>query len=276
MKLLKLEWMKLKGHIFFWIGLGIYVLGMILLIVGFGDFQLFGSNQKGSEQAQDALIKIQTFGDAGFYKLPYLWQNVTYLAGFFKFIPTFLLIFFVSNEFQYKTYRQNIIDGLSTNQFFWSKIISTVLFSVGSLLVISLTGFIIALSYNPDASLADYFVNMDYLLAFFAEVLFIITFALFLTLLFRRSTVAIIVIISYYFIVEPVLSFLIKEPLSNYLPTQPSRELILQPFTRLFKVDSFLGIESPDQVSYKFLILTFAYCIAFAYGGYLVLKRRDA
>lgn len=276
MKLIKLEWMKFKGHIFFWIGLGLYVLGMVLLIAGFGDFKLFGGGpDKEAEGGAQAMLTFQTFGEAGFYKLPYLWQNITYLAGFFKFIPTFLLIFFVANEFSYKTYRQNIIDGLSINQFFFSKIISTLLFSITSLLVITLTGFIIALSFNPEATLSDYFVNMDYLLAFFAEVWFIIMFALFLTLLFRRSTVAIIVILLYYFIVEPIAAFLLKDPIGNFLPTQPSRELILQPFTRMFEVDGFLGLDSPDKVSYKFLILTFVYTAIFAVASFFVLKRRD-
>lgn len=274
MKLLKIEWRKLRGHNFFWIGMGLYALCMVLLITGFGSIELIqGQNEEG------ALIKSQSFGEAGLYKLPYIWQNITYLAGFFKIIPSFLLILFVSNEYQYRTLRQNIIDGLSVGQFYWSKMISVLGFAIFSFLVIGITGLIIALMYNVEADFSEYVSHIDYLVAFFAEVLFMITFAVFLTLLFKRSTISIIVILAYYFIIEPIAGFVLNryvaENAGTYLPTAPSRELILQPFTRMLKVEGFLGIESPDSVSYKYLLITFLYTLIFAAGGYLILKKRD-
>ena len=268
MKLLKIEWIKLRGHNFFWIGMGLYALSMILLITQFGAITI-------NQQETEGPAMEMNFGEAGFYKLPYLWQNITYLAGFFKLIPTFLLILFVSNEFQYKTLRQNVIDGLSVGQAYWSKMLLALWFAFFSLLLIGLTGLVIAVNFNPEASLADYFSHIDYLLAFFAEVLFMIVFAVFLTFIFKRSTISIIVILAYYYILEPVLGFAIGEPFKYYLPTAPSRELILQPFTRMFQFDSFLGIESPDSVSYKYLLVTLVYTIIFGVAGLLVLKKRD-
>lgn len=271
MKLFSIEWLKLRHHLFFWIGMGLYALSMILLISGFGSFKLFAN--EGEEQ--QGMIAMQTFGEAGFYKLPHLWHNITYLAGYFKFIPTFLLIFFISNEYQYKTFRQNVIDGLSKSQFYVSKLLSAVFFSLISLIIIFLTGLVIALIFNTDASLAEYLDGADYLLAFFAEVLFMMVFALFLTFLFRRSTVTIIVILAYYFIVEPILGFAIGQPIKYYLPTAPSRELILQPFTRLLQADAILGTTSTDSVSLKYLLTTVFYTLIFASLGWYLIKRRD-
>lgn len=272
MKLFKIEWLKLRHHTFFWIGMALYAISMIVLIIGFGDITPFSN---GDEDAQQGMIKMESFGEAGFYILPNLWHNITYLAGYFKFIPTFLLIFFIANEYQYRTFRQNVIDGLSKGQFYVSKLMSAVLFSLISLAVIFFTGLVIGIIYNPEASLADYISRMDYLFAFFTEVLFMMIFSLFLTFLFRRSTVTIIVILAYYFIVEPIAGFAIGDPLKYYLPAAPSRELILQPFTRMLNADALLGTTSADGVSAKFLLITWLYTLIFAVGGYTLVNKRD-
>lgn len=269
-KLFQIEWTKLKHHRFFWIGMGLYVICMILLITGFGSLKLI--NEEGDNSA---MISMKTFGESGFYLLPHLWHNITYLAGYFKFIPTFLLIFFISNEYQYRTFRQNVIDGLSKRDFYISKLLSGLLFSKISLFTIAIVGAVLAISYNPEASLEDYISGLDYLLAFFLEVLFMMTFAIFLTFLFKRSTITIIVILAYYFIVEPILGFAIGEPFKYYLPAAPSRELILQPFTRLMQADVLLGTTSSTSVSMRYMLLTVIYTFIFAFGGYAIVKRRD-
>ena len=274
MKLIKLEWMKFKGHPFFLIGTGLYIVCMFLLIFGAGEMELFGDRK--SKDGSASIVPLMSLGEMGFYKLPYIWQNITYLASWFKFIPAFILIFFVANEYKFRTYRQNLIDGLNIRQFYISKMFSTLTFSIISLLIIGITGLVTAVFNNTDAGFSDFLTNSEYLIAFFAEVLFLTMFAVFLTFLFKSSTVAIIVLILYYFLGEPAAGHFVFGDFSDYLPTRPSRELITEPFTRMFKVDSFLGIESPDTVSPKFLSLTFIYTLIFAVGGYFILKRRDA
>lgn len=270
MKILKLEWLKLRGHNFFWIGGGIFVLLMLLLTTQFGKVTLLPTQEEGQ-----GMVTFDNFADAGIYKLPYLWHNLTYVASWLKFIPAFLLLFFVSNEFSYKTYRQNVIDGLSVGKFYWGKILYSILFSLFAVLLLIVCGLVMGLQYNAGAGLAGYLQHTDYLLAYFAEVWCFTVFALFLTFLFKRSTISIIVVIGYYIFVEPILGFILGEPLKFYLPLAPSRELILWPFNRLFQFDEFLGTVTPDSVSLKYLLLTLAYSLVFVAGGFLVLKRRD-
>ncbi len=275
MKLLQIEWLKLKGSRVFWLCMALYILSMVLLITAFG----FISISQSSGAGQNAMLQMKTFGEAGFYQLPFLWQNITYVSGFFKLIPTFILIYFISNEYNYRTMRQNIIDGLSLEQYYSSKLLSALLFALLSTVIIALTGLVLAIDYNDELTLPNLLARADYLLAFFAEVLFIMIFAVFLTLLFKRSTISIIVILAYYFIAEPLAGLLMNKYLSpdagTYLPTAPSRELILQPFTRLFNLDSMLGTESVEAVRLRYLFLTFLYTLIFALGGYAILKKRD-
>ncbi|MDX1351322.1 MAG: hypothetical protein R3279_13785, partial [Putridiphycobacter sp.] len=51
------------------------------------------------------------------------WYFTAYLASWFSlFILAFVLIFHITNEYTYKTVRQNIIDGYSRSDFFKSKL----------------------------------------------------------------------------------------------------------------------------------------------------------
>lgn len=276
MKLLKIEWLKLSGHPFFWIGLSLYTMLIVVLLFTLGEFQFMGSQQ-------EANTMFSNLKEAGVYDMPFLWHDITYLPSFLKFIPVFLLIFFFSSEYTYRTARQNVIDGLSKGQFFVSKIISALLITLLCTFSVVFFGVILAFMHNKNLGLPDLFMGSDYLVAYFLEIFFLMAFALFAGVLLKRSAIVVIVLLLYY-VVEGILAFILNtyvgQDVSQYLPTQPSRELNLQPFTRLFKInglsmDDLLSMNSPDQVSRKFMILTFVYTLAFFSMGYFAFKRKN-
>ncbi len=252
----------------------LFVLLLAALLVSFGSFQIFGTGAEADPNDPSMLAIPKNLADAGFYSLPYVWQNTSYLAGFFKFIPAFLMLFFMTSEFEYRTMRQNIIDGLSIREYFLSKTFSLLLFAIICTLTVGLTTGALIISHNDLAEI-DFWQQSSFILAFFAEVFFILCLAFFLGLLFKKSALAIILLLLYYFIIEPVIGFYVGEPLSDFLPTRPSRNLIPEPFTRLFKINSFLNIESVDRVSLRFLGLTFLYSLALLLGSFALLKKRD-
>lgn len=266
MKLLKIEWLKLRYHKFFWLGMGVYALAIITIITQMG---------KISPPENEGAITFSNLADMGLYQLPGLWQYFTYIAGFFKFIPAFLLIYFISNEYDFKTYRQNVIDGLSVRQYYVSKLISAFIFSIISLALVAITTFVMALISNENIDWATFLYGTDYLTAYFLEVLFLVIFTLFLTLLIKRSTVTVILILVYYFIAEPALGYYIGEPFNHYLPTEPSRMLNLEPLRKFFNLEIFLGKSALNIVSVKFMFVTILYTIIFGIGGYIILKKRD-
>ena len=74
------------------------------------------------------------FGTLGIFSFPGIWHNVTYVAGFFKFFLAILVAILVSGEYEYRTIRQNIIDGMSRLEFFKSKIITLFLISLTAMI----------------------------------------------------------------------------------------------------------------------------------------------
>jgi ABC-2 type transport system permease protein len=278
MKLIRLEWLKLSGHPFFWIGMGLYAILIVILLFSLGEFSFMGTQER-----EAGAMMFSNLKEAGVYKMPVLWHDITYLPTFLKFIPVFLLIFFVCNEYSFRTARQNVIDGLSRGQFFVSKIVTAFVISLLCTLLIIVFGLVLAFMHNEDLGLSDFFIGSDYLLAYFLEIFFMMAFALFLAVFLKRSAVVVIVILVYYF-AEGIISFVVArylpEGLNLYLPTQPSRELNLQPFSRLFNingvsVDDLMQLDSPDQVSRKFMLVTTLYTFAFFAASFFIFKRKN-
>lgn len=270
-RLLQIEWIKLSGNKFFWIGLALYAASMALLLAYFGDIRANGS--RGEEQA---MVGNQNFASFGFYAIPQLWHNATYIATFFKFIPVFILVFFLSNEFQYKTMRQHIIDGMSLKEFFASKMVINLLFALGATAVLFVIIMVLGLVNNSDLGDKSIFDGSIYILYFFIEVLFLFVFSTFITWLVKRSAISIIVLLLYYYAIEPMVGLALPDFISDLLPTRPSRELILQPFTKLLKVEQFVGGgTSEDVIPWKFISLSLVYTVIFTIASYFVLNRKQ-
>lgn len=273
MRLISIEWFKLKKHRFFWIGMGLFMVLLSALLISFGYFQLFGTGQANDAGNPMAALIPKNMADAGFYQLPFIWQNTTYLAGFFKFIPAFLMLFFVTNEFEYRTMRQNIIDGLSVEQFFWSKLSTVFFFSILCTLVVFLSVLGLAFYHNED--LSQLWTQSQYILAYFAEILTLLSFTFFAGIVVRRSVIAIIAVLLYYYVVEPILVYQLPDAWEFILPTRASRTLIQEPFSRLFQVNSFLNIEILDRIPLKEHLVSYLYTLIFLASSYLIIKKRD-
>lgn len=271
MKIWSIEWYKLRHHRFFWIGMGLFVLLLSAILFRIGSFGFESQNTSEGQPAGPNLP--QNLAEAGFYQLPQLWHHATYIAGFFKFIPAFLLLFFLTSEYQYRSMRQNIIDGLSRAQFFWSKVYSALFFTLISCLVLFFSVLILAFIHND--SLVHLWTRFDYFVAYFWELFSLLTLSLWLGLLLKRSAIAVIVLLLYYFFAEPLLRFAIGPEWGLYLPMQAARSMIQEPFSKLFAVDQLFGLERPAAVSMVKLGLSMAYSLGFLALSYRYLQKRD-
>jgi len=257
--------------------MSLFLILLSVLLFNFGKIGLPGNGPSEEDAAAAGMAMMlipRNFEEAGFYLLPMLWQNASFWAGFFKFIPAFLLLFFIGSEFEYRTYRQNVIDGLSVGQFFVSKLFTLLFFSVLSTLVVGLTVLVLAYMHN-DMAEANLWEESEFLLGFFMETYFILTLAVFLGILVKRNVVAIIILVLYYFVLEPFLGYGFSkpgEPLFDYLPTRPSRILVPEPFTRIL---DFFGEQEPPRMEWKFFWVSLAYSFVFLFSSFLILKRRD-
>ena len=106
MHLLKIEYSKLRYYRTFWVMLFIYALMVPLALMGIASFEL-----------------PPIFRGTDNLTFPTVWNFVTYVASIFNMLLGILVVLLVTNDFNFRTFKQNIIDGLSKQQVILSKFI---------------------------------------------------------------------------------------------------------------------------------------------------------
>lgn len=222
--LLKIEWLKVRKYSTFWI---LAVMLSIIMIVW------------------NYLISagIMTFGvkDMNFlnvnYTFPYVWSNVSYWTKFFSGLIAIIVIILTTNEYQYRTNRQNVIDGWTRSQFFhakWSVVLSL---SVLVTLLTAIMGATYALIYgSPISRIGENTIKLFYI---FTITLNYFGFALTLSVLLKRNGMAVLIFLLYLYIIEIVLQKLLGNYISwqpgSYLPMQCSADLLEFPLMESMK-----------------------------------------
>lgn len=228
--LLKIEWLKIKNYKAFWIFSIFYLVSIFLInYIGWSTHQRTMQEAPGSEMIMGHV-----------YSFPKVWQTVGWMSSWLLYFPGMIMIMLMTNEFNFKTHRQNIIDGLSRSQFIGVKIILAVLLAILITLVNVLTAF-----YFGSVSTGSFSTEgMSYIGYIFLQSIAYIFFALMLAVLFRRSGLAIIVFILYGIVFEWLITALVTfnfhwAPAGYFLPLQVSDVLIPVPFgKKLFYPDT--------------------------------------
>src|SRR5690242_16940397 len=123
--LLKTEWLKLKKYWAFWGMAAIVALSYpginYLFFRGYTNLMEHG-------KAKATMVMKMLLGNP--FTFPEVWHTVAFASSIFVFIPSIVVIMFITNEYSYKTHRQNIIDGWSRNQFLTGKLIDVLIISL--------------------------------------------------------------------------------------------------------------------------------------------------
>jgi len=228
--LLRIEWLKVKNYRAFWIFSVFYLLSIFLI----NYIAWYIEQRTKSEVPQSAMV----IGDS--FAFPKVWQTVGWLSSWLLYFPGMIIIMLMVNEFNFKTHRQNIIDGWSRRQFIGVKFATIILFA----LLITLINAITSLFFGSLSSGSFTLDGIEYLGYVFIQSLAYLFFALMLAVLFRRSGLAIIIFFLYGLIFEWLITALTNfqfklTPIGYFLPLQASDVLIPMPFgTKVFYPDS--------------------------------------
>lgn len=264
-KLLKIEFKKVTYNKTFWVLLGLYgiILGGILIGV-----QTF-INELMIDVGKNAPIPVSKIS---LYEFPSIWQNFTFLAGNFKIILAMIVIIIMTNEYSYKTIRQNIVAGMSRVDFLISKLLMTFVISLAATLFIFILGLILGLINTPEVTFTTIFERMGFLFAYLLELFAFLTFALLIGILAKRSGFAIGLFFLYYYVIERYINYKLPNDLGDFLPLRAIANLIDTPNTALMKL---FGFNFREFVSFQDVIVVMSFSVLFIYLMYFILKKRD-
>lgn len=263
--LLKLEWLKIKNYKPFWILIGMYLALLPL-------FSLVGKQIKLPEQLGTTRI---------LYMFPNVFDFVGYVGNWLSFfVFSFLAVLTVTNEFSYKTLRQNIISGVSRQDFFLSKLYFLIFISLSATLYYTLVCFVFGV-FNTETIFTEKVIErIELVPRFFLMCLGYMSLAFLLSVLLRRTGIAIFLFFSYVMFIEPILrSWILHKTVGDYFkqfaPINVFSDLAPMPL-RLFKV-----IEAGSQGAISFLknyeaIGASVFYIVLFFGlAYTIIKKRD-
>ncbi|HEY6062193.1 MAG TPA: ABC transporter permease [Chitinophagaceae bacterium] len=267
--LVRTEWLKMKSYNAFW-----WIMGLTALSypgINYIIYMAYDSIiQKKSGAGQLAKIYI---GNP--FTFPEAWHTVAYFSSWFVFIPAVVVIMFISNEYAFKTHRQNIIDGWSRNQFVTSKLIDVLLVSLIISILYAAVSFVMGVT-NQERLIQNTWGQAKYIGLFALQTYSQLSIAFFVGFLIRKAFMALGVFLFYFMILEPIAVQLLKVYANDngrYLPLEIS--------DRLVPVPAFLGkidLEKYDQsiaAIPQHVILTVILTVMIWLICYRINSRRD-
>jgi ABC-2 type transport system permease protein len=253
--LLKIDLKKMTSYRTFWVVCGLY-----FLTLGFGA-------ASGMEFLKWLANLFDNFGEKlniariPLYHFPDVWLNLIWFGGLLKVVLAIMVVISITNEFTYRTLRQNIIDGLSRTEFLISKILTNFLLSLMSVAMIFLIGLVTGMIYSPSIEINQIITDLEFFLAYFLEIFFFLSYALMLGILIQRSGLTIIIITAN---IDDFVPGVIP-----YFPMRSIWNLIDFPLPR------YAFQEIRDYLTFASVITVIVWSIAFNYFSYLKLTRSD-
>jgi ABC-2 type transport system permease protein len=261
--LLAIEWLKIKSYRTFWILIGLFVLLLPLwnYEVANGIIKM-GGGPEGINFLNTA------------YDFPGVWANMGWWGSIFILFLAILVIILTTNEYTYRTHRQNVIDGWSRIQFFHAKVWLVLVLSLLATLYLFILGTIFGLINS--GSLNGMFSEFQQVFYFFLLSTDYLGFALLIALWIRRSGLAISLFLLYSLIIENILKFFINWKIDlkvgNLLPLQASDELLPFPIMKLLHGMMPNTTEIPMN---SYVIVTIIWCLIYYFAGRRMLLRSD-
>lgn len=218
------EWLKVKSYRTFWV-----MLLLALIVIPAGNFMVADKvNVKELQQ----IGKI--FGNP--FNFPDVWLTMASMNSYISLLFGLLLIILVTNEYTYRTNRQNVIDGWERREFVYAKLFWLVAISLTTLVVATASATLVGVIYGEKPfSLEGY----EYMLYYFLQLNVMLTIALLIGVLVKRAGLGIVLFIAYNMMLDQLLSFFIKRyagPVGGLLPLQSGDELL--PFPLIGKMVS--------------------------------------
>ena len=222
---LQIEWMKIKNYRVFQVFSVLYLLGIVLIV-----WVVYKAYMAMMQQLMSAATNNRQAEAHDIFRLfsaDTIWQTVCFWTGLLLYLPGMIIIMLFINEVNFKTHRQNIIDGWKRETFIYTKIGLIVCISLAVTIMNIVATFVMCQVTGIEFSIIS---GLDTLAYCFLQAFIYLLFALLLATFFRKSGIAIIVFIIYGLVLESFLVVILNRFLPGayiyFLPLQVADSLI--------------------------------------------------
>jgi len=249
------ELRKLVPYRTFWLFILLYM-GLLVLL-------LFS--------ASSVQINNQAIGE-NMYVFPNIWSTLTYIASNFNLLLGILLITLITDEYTFRTIRQQVIDGLFRSDLILNKFLVVLFIGVVCTFFVLGVGLGFGVKYTPALTLEKIVSGSMHVVYYLVQALGYMSIAVFFAYLIRRNGLAIIAYLVYTKIMEPLIHWQIPDELDKYFPMKVLSSLTPMPGKEV--LETITGVS--DQLSPQQAVLpALGYIFLFYLLSYGLLKSRD-
>ena len=262
MHLFKVEWLKIRSYKTFWVLFGAFCV-MYPLAFYFSASKYMEKSKGGA--AEDT---IKAFLGSPFI-FPKVWHASAWMGGLFFVMIGMLFILLITNEVQYRTHRQNIIDGWSRMDFLKAKFSLLIFFVLVSTLLVALCALLVGFVFSENYDAAG--EGLKYLGYFALMATLYLMVAFLVAILVKRTGLSIIIYFAIVCAVDNILWLILTlydNQVGYFLPLESTDSLIVNPFK-----PSIMEKRTVDD--YWLLATAIAYILLFGYIITSFFKKTD-
>jgi len=266
-RLLKLEYTKFKNH-------SLIIILLMLYAIFFPTIIFLG---KEFNDLPDPLP-----GPHIFYKFPMVWDYLGYIGSWLSFFFLGLVsVFSVVNEVSYKTFRQNIIAGLTRKEYFLAKFYSITAISLAATALYFVTGFLIGVAHTKGWSISEAFDHSWALPRYFIMCMGYMSFGLFCGFILRRSGLSVLFYLIYGLLIDVGIKWLINFKVISHgsvrlTPFNAFEDLMPFPFYRFVDLIPDVDFDFEFLLTYwEASLASIVWIAIFLYFSYRSFTKRD-
>ena len=259
-RLIKIEWLKIWPYRTFRFMLAAYFILILLLflspqVLNIGPFQVLSKET---------------------LKFPFIWQNMAFIISkFFNLLMCIVIISMITNEYSYRTVRQNVIDGMSRKEFILSKVLLIFLLSLAIALFVLIFGFFLGLSYSSSEDFSKIFTRSSFILGIFLQSFAIMSMAAFIAFVVKRTGLALVVFLLYILVVESLIRNQLEGDVVKFFPSKSIHSIIRTPYLEISPVLDSVGFVLQNHIFTMPLVAAMIYTGLFLYGSYYLVRKSD-
>ena len=234
-RLFSIEFFKLRNSRYFWVLAGLFAVFLLSVPIASKSILNYLASSTG--------LKIPVLGlsidHIPIFDFVDIWQNLTWVYSAFSIALGFIIVISICNEYSYGTVKQNVIDGLSREEFLWAKVIMIIVLSVIVSLITLIIGLIMGFIWSPVTEFTFIVKHIEFIPAYCLHLIAFQLFCLVVSIIVKQSGIVISFLIFYIYIIEKIITSIIEYELdqpviADLFPIRAIGNIIRFPFTKYF------------------------------------------
>ncbi len=171
-------------------------------------------------------ITAPGFNTKNMYMFPNVWEIFSWIASWFNLLFLgIIIIILTGNEFNFRTIRLQIINGLSRDEFMSGKLMIIFLIALWAALIVFFSGIITGMIFTKGISLQLIFDKSYLVLIYFIQAVAYMSFALMVAIIFRSNALSIIMYLLYFIMIEPITRLFFPKSIRPFFPVKIMKDL---------------------------------------------------